>query len=62
MLRFLCVALSRRNFDSSTDLGETASVEYPFAADHLQNTVGIGNEREGENNKRFILLFSLIAW
>jgi hypothetical protein len=46
MLRFLYVVLSRRSFDSSTDQGETASVERPFAAGRLQNTVGLGKERE----------------
>ena len=44
MLRFLYVVLSKRSSDSSTDQEETASVERPFAADHLQNTVGFGNE------------------
>jgi hypothetical protein len=47
MLRFLYVVISKRSYDSSTDQGETASVERPFAAGHLQNTVGLGNEREG---------------
>jgi hypothetical protein len=28
--------------------GETASVEPPFAARHLQNTIGLGNERGRE--------------
>ena len=46
MLRFLYVVLSKRRFDSSTDQGETASVERPFAAGRLQNTIGLGNERE----------------
>jgi hypothetical protein len=59
MLRFLYVVLSKRSFDSSTDQGETTSVEHPFAARHLQNTVGLGNERWWErNNKRFILFVS----
>jgi hypothetical protein len=62
MLRFLYVVLSKRNSDSSTDQGETASVERPFAADHLQNTVGLGNKRGGERNKRFILFVSFDAW
>jgi hypothetical protein len=63
MLRFLYVVLSKRSFDSSTDQGETASVECPFAAGHLQNTVGLGNERKREmNNKRFILFISFDAW
>jgi hypothetical protein len=60
MLRFLYVVLSKRSYDSSTDQGETASVERPFGVGHLQNnTVGLGNERAGKrNNKRFILLIS----
>jgi hypothetical protein len=40
--------LSKQSFDSPTDQGETASVERPFAADHLQNTVGLDNERGGK--------------
>jgi hypothetical protein len=63
MLRFLYVVLSKRSSDSSTDQGETASVERPFAAGYLQNTVGLCNERgEGRNNKRFILFISFDAW
>jgi hypothetical protein len=56
MLRFFHVVNSKRSFDSSTDQGETANVERPFVAGHLQNTVGLSNERWGErNNKRFSL-------
>jgi len=51
MLQFLYVVLSKRSSDSSTDQGETASVERPFAAGHLQNTVGLGNERGGEKQQ-----------
>jgi hypothetical protein len=36
MLRFLYVVLFEQSFDSSTDWGERASVERPFAAGHLQ--------------------------
>jgi hypothetical protein len=62
MLRSLQVVLSRRSSDLSTDQGETASFE-PFAAGHLQNTVGLGNERwEGRKDKRFILSISFEAW
>jgi hypothetical protein len=50
MLRILYVVLSKRSSDSLTDQGETASVERPFAAGHLQNTVGLGNKRGGETN------------
>ena len=38
MLQFLYVVLSKRSSDSSTDQGETTSVERPFLADHLQKT------------------------
>jgi hypothetical protein len=61
MLRFPYVVLSKQSYDSSTDQGGTASVEYLFAAGHLQNTVGLGNKRWGKN-KRFILLISFEAW
>jgi hypothetical protein len=47
MMWFLYIALSKRSFDSSTDQGGTTSVECPFAAGHLQNTVGLDNERGG---------------
>jgi hypothetical protein len=53
MLRFLYVELSKRSYDSSTDQGETASVERPFAAGHLQNTVGLGNEKGVEKQQTF---------
>jgi hypothetical protein len=51
MLQFLYVAPSKQNFDSSTDQGETASVECPFAAGRLQITVSAtkGEEREETN-------------
>jgi hypothetical protein len=63
MLRFLYVVILKRSYGLSTDQEETASVERPFAAGHLQNTVSLGNEREEErNNKRFILLISFDAW
>ncbi len=62
MLRTLYVVLSKRSSDSSMDQGETASVERPFATGHLQNTVGLGNERRGRENKRFILFISFDAW
>jgi hypothetical protein len=56
MLRFLYVVRSKQSHDSSTDQGETASVECPFAAGHLQNAVGLGNEREGEKQQTFHLV------
>ncbi len=59
MLQFLHVVISKQSYDSSTDQGETASVERPSAVGHLQNTFGLGNENGGRNNERFI---SLYAW
>ena len=57
MLRFLYVVLSKRSFDSSTDQGETTSVERPFAAGRLHNTIGLGNQREErETNVSFRLM------
>ena len=37
--------LWKRSFDLLMDQGETASVERPFAASHLQNTVSLGKKR-----------------
>jgi hypothetical protein len=63
MPSFLYVVLSKRSFDLSTDQGETASVGRPFAAGHLQNTIGLDNEGGRErDNKRFILFVSVDAW
>ena len=63
MLRFLYAVPSKRSSDSSTDQGETAIVERPFAAGHLQNIIGLGNERGKEkNNKRFISFIPFDAW
>ena len=45
-LLFLYVVISKRSFDSSTDQGEKASVEHPFEAGRLQNTIDLGKERE----------------
>ena len=56
MLRFLYAVHSKRSHGSSTDQGETASVECPFAAGHLQNTVSLGNERGGEKPQMFHLV------
>jgi hypothetical protein len=50
MLQFLYVVLSKQSSDSSTDQGETASVEYLFVAGRLQNTVGLGNKRWERTN------------
>ena len=57
MLRFLYVVLSKRSYDSSTDQGEKANVERPFAAGHLQNTIGLGNEREGKQQTSHVVNF-----
>ena len=43
MLQFPCVVLLKQSYDSPTNQGETASVELPFEAGHLQNTVILGN-------------------
>ena len=60
MLRFLYVVISKQSFDSSTDQGETTSVERPFAAGRLQDTIGLGNERDGTEttNVSFRLMLS----
>ena len=42
-LRFVHVVLSKQSFDLPTDQGERASIERPFSAGHLQDTVGLGN-------------------
>jgi hypothetical protein len=57
MLRFLYVVHSKRSCGSSTDQAETASVERPFPAGHLQNTVGLGNERCGEQQTFHLVCF-----
>ena len=62
MLQFHYVVLSERSCDSSTGQGERASVERPVAAGHLQDTVGLSNERWEKNNKRFILFISFNTW
>jgi hypothetical protein len=41
---------------------ERANFERQFAAGHLQDIVGLGNERWGETNKRFILFISINTW
>ena len=48
MLQFQYVALSGRNFGSSTGQGGRASVEHPIAAGHLQDTLSLSNERWGK--------------
>jgi hypothetical protein len=61
MLRFLYVVLSKQSCGSSKDQGATASVERHVPAGHLQDIVGLGKERWGNNNKRFILFNSFDA-
>ena len=56
MLWFPYVVLSKRSSDSSTDQGEIASVERPFVAGHLQNTVGLGKKMGGEGQQTFHLV------
>ena len=41
MLQFQYVVLSERSCDSSMGQEETATVERPVAADHLQGTFGL---------------------
>jgi hypothetical protein len=56
MLQFHCVVLSERSCDSSTGQGERASVERPIAAGHLQDTVGLSNERGKKKQQTFHLV------
>jgi hypothetical protein len=55
MLRSHYVVLPKQSCGSSTGQEETASVERPFVAGRLQDTIGIGNFKWGKNNERFIL-------
>jgi hypothetical protein len=48
MLRFHYVVLPKRSCGSSTGQGERASVERPFVAGRLQDTIGIGNVKWGK--------------
>ena len=61
-LQFPYVVLSEQSFDSSTGQEEKASVERRVVAGHLQDTIGIINERVEKNNKRFILFISFNTW
>jgi hypothetical protein len=61
MPRFLYVVLSKQSSDSSRDQVETASVERPFAAGHLQISLVSATEGGERSNKRFILLISFGA-
>ena len=62
MLRFHYVVPPKRSCDSSTGQGERANFERPFVDGHLQDRVGLGHERWGEINKRFILFISINTW
>ena len=58
MLRSLYVVLFEQSFDSSTDWGETASVERPLAAGHLKRYRGQGNEmRQGKQQTLGLVYF-----
>jgi hypothetical protein len=57
MLQFLYVVLFERSFDSSTGWGERASGKRPFAAGHLQDTVGRGDEKQGEEQQTLGLVY-----
>ena len=59
MLQFHHVVLPKRSCGSSTGQGERASVERPFAVDHLQDTVSLGNEGQGERTNASSCLFRL---
>jgi len=48
MLRSHYVVLPKRSCGSSTGQGERASVERPFVAVRLHDTIGIGNVKRGE--------------
>ena len=62
MLQFHYAVLSKHGCDSSTDQAGRASVGRPIATGHLQDTVGLGNEWWGKNNKRFPLFISFNFW
>jgi hypothetical protein len=57
MLRFHYVVLPKRSCGSSTGQGERASVERPFVAGRLQDTIGIANIKWGKNNNERCILF-----
>ena len=55
-LLFHGAALSERSCDLLTGQGEIASVERPVAVGHLQDTVGLGNERRRKQRQTFDLI------
>jgi hypothetical protein len=57
MLRSHYVSLPKQNCGSSTGQGERASVERPFVAGHLQDTIDIGNVKWGKNKHEHFILF-----
>ena len=52
MLRFLYVVFSKQSSDLSMDQGETASVEPPLAAGHLQNIISLNIKKEGRGEEK----------
>jgi hypothetical protein len=62
ILRFHYVVLSEQRCGSPMDQGERASVEFPVAAGHLQDTISPPNLNGENNNERFILLISFKIW
>ena len=64
-LQFRCVELPERTCDLLTGQGERASIERcrtRIAVGHLQDTVGLTNERLGKGNELFILFISRNTW
>ena len=52
MLRFLYVVFLKRSSDLSMDQGETANVEPPLAAGHLQNIISLNIKKEGRGEEK----------
>ena len=59
ILQSHCDELSERRCDSSMGQGERASVEFPVAAGHLQDMIGLNNEMLEGDDKRFTRSTSL---
>jgi hypothetical protein len=59
MPRFHYVVLSKQRCDSSTGQGEKASVERPFVAGYLQDTLSLGNGRREDTTNGSSCLFYL---
>ena len=58
-LQFRCVVLPKRSCGSSMGRGERASVERPTAAGRLQETVGLGDERQRKSTNVSFCSFRL---